>query len=135
MEVLELHNSELTETLRSEGKVVFPLLSAAQVDKLKAIFHEHHSTTPEGFYATTHREDKQFRKDISNQILAVIEEDVDATFKNLKMLGGAFISKAPGEKGILPLHQDWNIVNEKEARSYNLWIPLVDVNPFNGAIR
>ena len=51
------------------------------------------------------------------------------------MLGGAFISKAPGEKGILPLHQDWNLVDEKKARSYNLWIPLVDVNEENGAMR
>jgi ectoine hydroxylase-related dioxygenase (phytanoyl-CoA dioxygenase family) len=40
--------------------------------------------------------------------------------------------KSKGENGSLHPHQDWNIVDEREFNSYNIWLPLVDVNAENG---
>lgn len=128
-------NSEYTAKLANDGYAVFDLLSEEDICALKYIFDEHHTAHPEGFYATTHLEDKQKRKVLSDQAMKILAPRIEKLFENIQLLGGAFISKAPGEKGILPLHQDWNLVNEKEARSYNLWIPLVDVDEQNGAMR
>jgi hypothetical protein len=135
MKKLESINPMFGENLNSEGYVTLPCLGKDDIKLLIDLFNEFHPSLPEGFYASTHSIDKNSRKEISEQIAEVVRPKIVNLFSNLELLGGAFISKAPGTKGILPLHQDWNIVNEKEARSYNLWIPLVDVNEGNGAMR
>jgi hypothetical protein len=135
MNSVNFHDSELTERLAADGYATFDLLSNEDVKALTDLFNSHHSTSPEGFYATTHLDDKKKRKALSDQAMSILSRRIETLFKNIELLGGAFISKAPGEKGILPLHQDWNLVDEKIARSYNLWIPLVDVNEENGAMR
>lgn len=135
MNRVKFHDAKLTERLSTDGFATFDLLSDFDIAALKEIFAEHHSSSPEGFYATTHLNDKEKRKALSDQAMSILACRIESHFENIELLGGAFISKAPGEKGILPLHQDWNLVDEKKARSYNLWIPLVDVNEENGAMR
>ncbi|MBL1280262.1 MAG: phytanoyl-CoA dioxygenase family protein [Fluviicola sp.] len=132
---MKFHDAELTERLKIDGYATFDLLNNDEVNALKSIFFENHLSNPEGFYATTHLEDKEKRKILSDKAMSILSSRIESNFQNIELLGGAFISKAPGEKGILPLHQDWNLVDEKKARSYNLWIPLVDVNEKNGAMR
>lgn len=129
------NESSLTEQLKNDGYAVFDLLREHDIEAMTDIFNEYHASMPEGFYATTHLDDKEKRKILSDKAMAILACRVEKHFENIQLLGGAFISKAPGEKGILPLHQDWNLVDEKIARSYNLWIPLVDVNEENGAMR
>jgi len=129
------HESALTEQLKNDGYATFDLLREHDIEAMTAIFKEYHASDPEGFYATTHLDDKEKRKIFSDKAMSILSCRIEKHFENIQLLGGAFISKAPGEKGILPLHQDWNLVDEKVARSYNLWIPLVDVNEENGAMR
>ncbi len=129
------HESALTEQLKNDGYATFNLLREHDIEAMTAIFKEYHASDPEGFYATTHLDDKEKRKILSDKAMSILSCRIEKHFENIQLLGGAFISKAPGEKGILPLHQDWNLVDEKVARSYNLWIPLVDVNEENGAMR
>lgn len=121
--------------LKEQGYAVFDLLDNDTLEELTDMFHSYHAETPQGFYATTHLADKNIAKEISDRLSSLLKEKIEGKFENIDLLGGAFISKSPGEKGILPLHQDWNLVDESEARSYNLWIPLVDANEENGAMR
>lgn len=135
MNRVNFNNTELSERLKTDGYATFDLLRDHDIDALTSIFSDNHSSNPEGFYATTHLDDKAKRKVLSNLAMSILSCRIESHFDNIELLGGAFISKAPGEKGVLPLHQDWNLVDEKNARSYNLWIPLVDVNEENGAMR
>jgi ectoine hydroxylase-related dioxygenase (phytanoyl-CoA dioxygenase family) len=135
MNHLKFLDEKATDQLLTEGYAVFDLLTEELVDQMTGIFQEYHQEQPLGFYATTHLADKAKRKEISDRVQDLIAKLIESNFENIHLLGGAFISKAPGEKGILPLHQDWNLVDETQARSYNLWIPLVDVNEENGAMR
>lgn len=134
MKELNLHNEARSSQLRKLGYVIIDQLDLVLVEKLKDLFFEHHPTLPSGFYASTHVSDLNFRKKMSALILGLVEQKISSNFKNLNILGSAFISKAPGPNSILPLHQDWNIVDETVARSYNIWIPLIDVNETNGAM-
>ena len=54
--------------------------------------------------------------------------------QRVNLLGASFISKSKDDASKLQPHQDWNIVDETEFRSFNLWIPLVDLSEENGAI-
>lgn len=135
MKTIQCKEEEKSIALLEEGYAIFPLLASEQITLLTKTFYEHHEQEPDGFYATTHIQDKALRKKLSDHISKVITSKTPNLFHNMEVLGGAFITKAPGDKGILPLHQDWNIVDEQQARSYNLWIPLVDVTAQNGAMK
>tara|TARA_R110002051_G_scaffold266396_2_gene326145 strand:- start:18418 stop:19284 length:867 start_codon:yes stop_codon:yes gene_type:complete len=135
MQTIQFKEEEKSIALMEKGYATFPLLSPEQIAQLTKTFYEFHKQEPQGFYATTHIEDKALRKTLSDQISTVIASETPRLFHNMEILGGAYIAKASGDKGILPLHQDWNIVDEKMARSYNLWIPLVDVSPENGTMK
>jgi hypothetical protein len=127
-------DTELNEQLHKDGFVVVPFLEEKEVDNLKEVFQTLHPEEQIGFYASSHVPDRTFRRLVNDAIQAVFNMPMNKLFAEVNGLGGAFISKAPGEKGVLPLHQDWNIVDESLWRSYNLWVPLVDVSEFNGAV-
>lgn len=129
-----LNSVELDKQLREQGYVVVPLLDAAEVEALRNIYEEAHPTQTVPFYATAHHEDTGFRKKMSSDILGSILNPVNEIFNNCTLLGGSFIVKAQNEQSSLEPHQDWNIVDEREFRSFNIWIPLVDLNDNNGAI-
>ena len=59
---------------------------------------------------------------------------ISQTFNDCNPLGGSYIAKGKGDKGILTPHQDWNIVDEDKFRSFNIWVPLVDLTDDNGVI-
>ena len=129
-----LKDRHLDNQLDRDGFVIVPFLHS---EEIKILFDEYRSThlhDQPGFYASSHMPDPQFRRRLSNTISEVFARPIREIFSDAKGLGGAFISKAPGEKGILPLHQDWNIVDENQFRSFNIWVPLVDVTQTNGAV-
>jgi len=130
-----LKSEALNKSLQDKGYVIVPFLDASEVTNLLNIYQELHPVNPDGFYATTHATDLAFRRKASERIKIVISASIDKTLQKVNALGGAFISKSPNQKGILPLHQDWNIVDEEQYQSYNIWIPLQDVDGHNGAVR
>ncbi|NQX99369.1 MAG: phytanoyl-CoA dioxygenase family protein [Flavobacteriales bacterium] len=130
-----LKSKTLNATLKQKGYVIIPFLNSTEVTSLKEAYQKSHPNNPDGFYATTHANDVNFRKHANEQIKAVLNAPIKKNIQNINALGGAFISKSPNKKGVLPLHQDWNIVNEDKYQSYNIWIPLQDVDEYNGAVR
>lgn len=121
-------------SLRESGYVTFPFLDNQHIQQLNAFFMNEHKDIPDYFYASTHSSDKNFRNRSSEFIRKIISPLLPDFLINYELLGGAFVVKPGGGKGVLAPHQDWNIVDEKFHRSYNLWIPLVDVNEKNGAV-
>ncbi|MCC7454239.1 MAG: phytanoyl-CoA dioxygenase family protein [Crocinitomix sp.] len=123
-------NKELAEN----GYTIFPMLSPADIENLTNYYSEFQQEDPKHFYASTHSPDFAFRKKTSDFIKEIVEPHVKNILFNYKLLGGSYVVKPANGKGILQAHQDWNLVDEEKNRSYNLWIPLVDVNIENGAV-
>lgn len=130
-----LANKQLDEQLLTHGYVVVPFLDETRVKALFDFFYTHHAKEIPGFYATAHSVDIPFRKKMNEQIKAVFEEPINTFFNNCKPLGGSYVVKSKSQKERLHPHQDWNIVDESKFRSFNIWVPLVDLNEENGAIR
>jgi hypothetical protein len=129
-----LLDAELNAQLAEYGYVVIPFLNVDDVEKLVATFDNAHQAETAAFYASSHHESSDFRKKMSAAISEVLEPHSNRVFNSCKMLGASFISKSKDEASHLQPHQDWNIVDEREFRSFNVWIPLVDLNEQNGAI-
>lgn len=126
----EKQNSEL----QKEGFVVLNFLNDNEISELVSFFNQKITLGEGNFYATAHATDISFRSEMSDKIVEVIQSKVDSFFKNHELLGASFIVKSKGLSQALEPHQDWNIVDETSHRSYNIWIPLVDLNEENGAI-
>lgn len=124
----------LDNLLLQDGYVTLPLLNIQEVTQLLNTYHKNHKKTPEGLYASAHVNDTNFRKKMNDAISDVVSDVVNQHFNNCRPLGGSFIVKTPGQAGYLFPHQDWNIVDESQHRSFNVWIPLVDTYPENGGI-
>jgi hypothetical protein len=129
-----MHDPMLGEQLAVSGYVTFPFLGAGDVEKLTQYYSDFQKEEPAHFYSSTHSKDTVFRKTTSDHIKSVLGPLMPSAFKNYRLLGGAFVVKPPHGKGILQPHQDWNIVDEDNTRSFNLWIPLTDVSIENGAV-
>ena len=102
--------------------------------ELTDFYYQYHSKNLEGMYATAHLPDIDLRMKMNNAIKEKFERPIAETFCNVTALGGSFIAKGKGGHGTLKPHQDWNIVDENKYRSFNIRVPLVDVNQDNGAI-
>jgi len=129
-----LKDTAANEELSTQGFTILDYLNNEEVADLKAFFHQIVAEPPQHFFATTHSPDNEFRKAANRKIEAVLARAHAQHLQDGHPLGGAFISKPKGPKGILPLHQDWNIVDETQHRSFNIWIPLVNVREQNGAV-
>jgi len=129
-----LNDARLDRQLAEDGYVVIPFLSDEEVFSLKQVFEEAHPQQPAPFYATAHHQDSDFRKQMSAAISEVLKPHCDQVFNDCNLLGASFISKSKDDASKLQPHQDWNIVDENEFRSFNIWIPLVDLTQENGTI-
>lgn len=129
-----IKDARASHELAEKGYTVFPLLSEMEINQLKNYYTEFQKEDPSHFYASTHSPDFNFRKKTSDFIKEMVKPHVKNVLCNHKLLGGSFVVKPAHGKGILQAHQDWNLVDEGKNRSYNLWIPLVDVNKQNGAV-
>lgn len=72
-------------------------------------------------------------KQIDSYIKSTCLSSLNQHFKKYKIGGGIFLLKGVGEK-IVPMHQDWNMVDESLFTSFAVWCPLVDVDANNGCI-
>lgn len=134
-EIAILNDYVLDLKLLEEGYVVVPFLDENSVQELKAFFFENHPQEIPGFYATAHVPDIAFRKKMNEKIKSVFASAIDKYFVNCEALGGSFVVKSKSQQERLHPHQDWNIVDETQYRSFNIWVPLVDLTEQNGAIR
>lgn len=130
-----LSDTTLDEQLLKEGYVVIPFLNDAEVKELTSFYYENHPGNTEGMYATAHVSDIDFRIKMNERIKEVFARAIQETFENCNPLGGSFIAKGKGNRGTLHPHQDWNLVDEDVYRSFNIWVPLVDLTEENGAIK
>jgi hypothetical protein len=130
-----LINTNLDTQLLEQGFVVVQFLNDAEIKNLTDFFYETHPAVIDGFYATAHVSDIPFRKKMSERIKMIFQRSINNYFYKCKALGGSFVVKSNLQKQRLEPHQDWNIVDEEKYRSFNIWVPLVDLTNENGVIK
>jgi hypothetical protein len=129
-----LKDADADRQLRELGYVVFPLFSETQTKDLLGFYLANHPEEQAGMSASAHSPDIAFRKKMSDAIHAAVVPALEQHANAVQALGGSFISKSAGSAGSLAPHQDWNITDERQYRSFNLWMPLVDTANENGGI-
>lgn len=135
MNAVIFKNKEQQERFERDGYIVIDLLSAEEAKDIAAIFYKTYKNIPEGFYSVAEHPDGNLKQTISNHIEQILGPKIDSTFQDYKKLGSTFLCKTPGEKGKVPVHQDWMVVDESKYFSATVWIPTIDTTEENGAMR
>lgn len=128
-------DAKLQAQFDTYGYVIVPFLNSDEIDSLRGYFFQIHPEIPGGFYSSSFNEDKDHKAGVNQKVEEVFADKADKLFNNINKLGSCFLNKQPGEKGVMPIHQDWTVVDESKFASVTIWVPLQDVNYKNGAIQ
>lgn len=130
-------DSALNERLCKDGIVKFKLpqfdasiYTEILKEEVKGYPHDFES----GFYGSVSISDEDVKRKVDRLIAEKLSGSIEKMLKNHRLLTYFFLVKGIGEKSVLNLHQDWSIVDEREYRSYNLWIPLCNSTKENGTL-
>lgn len=119
-----------------DGYFVVDLLDPADVARLRAQHAEvaGGDANNEGFVASLAGRPLAQNQAIAEQINAVVVPRLATVLKGCTVIGSTFLAKGSGPDGEMVVHQDWCSVDERRARSLNVWCALDDVAPDGGAL-
>lgn len=125
----------LQQQFDTMGYVKVPFLTAADIQALTDKFYElHPGLSLAGFQSSSYSSDYTYKKLCSDEIAKVFNPHFEKIFKNYRPFGSAYLFKQPDPYSMLPIHQDWTIVNEEKYVALNIWVPLIDTNENNGTL-
>lgn len=127
-------NPLLQEEFDRNGFVKFKLFQPETIERLKEVMLDYCSEDPKSFFSSSYLEDFQIKKEGSDRITSLIENEAQEAFENFRLIGAAFLIKGSGEHSEMPMHQDWTIVDEQKFYAVNVWIPLTNTNEENGTL-
>jgi hypothetical protein len=123
---------EMQKALAEDGIVNIPLLSESEIDELRSAFHETSENISERkFHSTMFVNDADYRKSVDEKIRKIILPKIQNHFSDYRMLFANFIVKESSSETGVDIHQDWNFTSP-EFISFNIWIPLIDINQQTG---
>lgn len=134
-----LKDTSREEQLRQDGVLKIPFLSNDQLEELRQF---HRSIHPDGqlpkvydnIYMTSWCSDLDYKLAIKEKLEAIFQQAYTHHFQNYRSLNHVFIIKNPGQETTFNIHQDWSVVDETQWPSYNVWVPLQDVDEHSGAM-
>lgn len=127
--------AELQERFDRDGFVVVPFLPAEACSRILEIFERLDAGIAAGFYSSLFSTSREYKEAVDREIRAVVGDAPAAWLEDYRSLVANFVVKMPGPESDLPVHQDWNIVDERRFRSLNCWFPLTAVGPHSGRLR
>lgn len=138
-ESLILKDSNAADTLREEGVVKLPFLTESELNEIRDFEQDIHEngeppTILNGIHMTIWDSHTPYKLAVMRRLKELTQAACDRTFNEYRALSQQFIIKKKGPETTFPIHQDWCITNEKKFVSFNIWIPLQDVDVESGAM-
>lgn len=129
-----LNKKDLNSKLLKDGYVKLSLFVPEQLKKVRDFFF---SETPKNYqtmFSTFFIQDYEYKKAVNtflNQFIGTrIKHQISSEYYSIF---SNFMVKPPMSENLL-LHSDWTYTDEIENYSYNLWVPLENINSNNGGL-
>jgi len=134
-----LKNQDLQTQLNADGYISMPFLNEQELEQARNFYKEIHPDGEalgkiDGIHMTTWCEDYDYKMKVAHFLDGLYERACEENFIDFRRLNNVFIVKSPGEGTTFKVHQDWNVVDEKENFAINVWVPLYDVDATTGAL-
>jgi hypothetical protein len=124
------------EIIHQEGFVVAEALDESQIQLLQKLYASTHDLKSDegGMFYGMYSLDMAYRKKVHDAIAEILTPVFESFFKDYKNIVNFFITKLPGPKSELNIHQDMTAMDETKYSPLSVWIPLQDVTEENGAL-
>lgn len=130
----------LQKEFEKKGYVKIRLFSEEEIQFFKD-FHD--SLKPDNRFNTQEKNvkyhfsfldtNKEYKHTVFNQLSQKFQPKMDEILLQYEPLVINFVQKEPG-MGEVPVHQNWNFVDETKYVSLSIWCPLVNVAEINGTL-
>lgn len=126
----------MQEQFERDGFITFELLNETEINHLKDFYGKLSAAEVPvyGFHVSLDHSNRAQVEAVTTEIYRILEPKVAEIFENHQVFTASFVVKEHNPKGVVPPHQDWTFVDEREYWSATLWTPLVDVDMNNGAL-
>lgn len=130
-----LRDADADAELRRRGLVVVDLLNSDELARLRDAILGIYRGERTGQHYTLLSTDMDYRHSVFDTVPELLDTHAQRLFDDYVFCASSLAFKWPGEDAVLGPHQDISMVDETRFRSYNLWVPLVDTDVHNGAVR
>ena len=125
----------LQDAFEKDGFVVVPFYTENEVKELTELYYRMHPQDEKGFFPSTFSKDKNYRTVADAEIRRICSRAMQDYLQDIKVICGSFIVKSPGPESAMCVHQDMTLVDESKYTGINIWVPLTDLTPQNGALQ
>ena len=123
------------DTINRNGFVIIPFLEKSEIEKLTAIYTEKVEDLGADFFMSLWTKNIKRRREVDDAIRAVFLPKLSHILADYKCVIASFGVKKPTVSSAWFVHQDDSFIDENEARSVSVWVPLTDVTAQNGALQ
>lgn len=137
MKKAPLIDEQLEAELCQNGFVVIKeFIEIQQVDQLLRLYQQYHPVNDKenGMWNSLFNVGFENGLKISKQILKILKPQLESIFKYYYAPVGTFMSKNSNKNSSCHLHRDFSTADESQFQYRNIWIPLVQTTPHNGAL-
>ncbi|OWY22876.1 hypothetical protein C7N43_05225 [Sphingobacteriales bacterium UPWRP_1] len=127
-------NPEHEKSFFENGYLLLPFLEPDEVAELQRLYHRFMPGNVDDLYASTLFNTAEVNRTVNESMRQIMSPATARICEAGKLLGGSFLVKSSRHTTNLPLHQDWNIVEETTYASAMLWCPLQDTTQENGTL-
>ncbi|MBT3250873.1 MAG: hypothetical protein HN729_08250 [Candidatus Marinimicrobia bacterium] len=128
-------NSRHQKEFDDKGYIILPFVGQHQVAELLSFYHSMVKGPENGpVWDSSRYNNYEENELIRNTIFEALSSGAARYFQNHILYGGTYLVKPRVDSSELPLHQDWNIIEEDKYISAQIWCPLSDVNSHNGSL-
>lgn len=89
----------------------------------------------DSYYSTNVHASREVATTVDRELKQLLGPRLRDCLPNHEIFLGVLIAKEAGSEGSVGFHQDWTFTDERQHRSVNCWIPLVDTDHHAGAMR
>ena len=130
-----LNDPSLQRQIDEQGYAVVRLLTEAQVETLRSLYRRHVAGDAiSDLYESSRHKDYATNRMINEHIRNEIAVAGESLFAAAKVYGGSFMVKSHTDSTMLPLHQDWSVVDEDRYQTLFVWCALDSIRAQDGGL-
>jgi ectoine hydroxylase-related dioxygenase (phytanoyl-CoA dioxygenase family) len=128
-------NDEIEECINKNGYAVIDLLTNDEVFKFLKLWEAIPKEVLFDNYCSILSTDIEFNKSVNSLLINMFRQKIEKIVQNVMPIQtGSVLIKRPSEKAVVFPHLDPTIVDESIYSSFNVWIPMIDVDENNGCL-
>lgn len=127
-------NKQHQAAFERDGFVVLPFLGREEALALARQYDQLPPVPQEGFFSGIYSDNEAFKQGCNELLKGLANDFAEAYLDDYRMVVGNFVLKMPSQESVMPCHQDWTFIDERQYASLNLWCALTDTNEANGAM-